>query len=76
MLDARRALRRASAIRPRELAYCGWTEQNPLMHRLVLSQQSALVVHFSCSCEQFVLGGAFVHTRPPSAPGSQYPLQH
>jgi hypothetical protein len=46
------------------------------MHWFVESQQSALVVHFSWVPEQFVFGGVFAHTRPPSVPGSQYPPQH
>jgi hypothetical protein len=48
------------------------TAQKPLMHWFVGSQQLADVVHFSCGAEQLLLGGAFEHTRPPSAPfGSQ-----
>ena len=51
--------------------YCGVLgAQKPLMHWLVVSQQSAAVVHLLPTCEHIALGGEFEHTRPPS-PGSQ-----
>ncbi len=52
--------------------------QNPLMQMFVGSQQSAAVVHFSCSFEHIPSGGAFeqISSGIPPGFGEQKPLQH
>jgi hypothetical protein len=54
--------------------YCAGCAQNPLMHLLLVSQQSADVTHLSETPEH--VGGVLEQTSPPSPPDSQYPLQH
>ena len=44
------------------------TVQNPLMHRFVISQQSAAVVHFSCGAEQVLPGGLSEQVSSPFGP--------
>ena len=46
------------------------------MHWFVASQQSDAVVHLSWRPEHVELTGALAQTSPPSAVGSQNPLQH